>query len=119
MHKCSGLIVTCIDFRLQDFADKFIKDKFGTKNCDRVAIAGGVKDFENILNQIKISKRLHDINTVVLVNHEDCGAYGEEGTKEKQNKDLKKAAEEIKSQIPGVEVETYYLHLDGNFEKIS
>lgn len=118
MHTCDGLVVTCIDFRLQEFIDNFIKNKFGTKNHDRVAIAGGVKDFDNVLNQIKISKRLHDIKTVVLVNHEDCGAYAEAGTKEKHEQDLRAASEKIKSEIPGIDVENYFLKLDGTFKPI-
>lgn len=119
MHTCDGLVVTCIDFRLQDFIDKFIKEKFGIKNHDRVALAGGVKDIDFCLNQVETSKRLHDINTVVLINHEDCGAYGQAGTKERHEQDLKSAAEKVKSEIPGVNIETYYLKLNGTFEKIS
>ncbi len=119
MHKCSALVATCIDFRFQNYIDDFIKKKFGNKNHDRVAIAGGVKNLDFVLVQIEISKRLHDIKEVILINHEDCGAYGQAGIKEKHEEDLRAASEKIKSEVLGVEVETYYLHLDGTFEKIS
>lgn len=117
-HTCQAVVITCIDFRFQEFIDKFIKEKFGIKNHDRVTWAGGSKDIENVLKQIQISKRLHDIKRVVFINHEDCGAYGEEGTPKKHEEDLKKAAQIVKNDIPDVEVEAYYAKLDGKFEEI-
>jgi len=62
---------------------------------------------------------LHHIRRVLFINHEDCGAYGEEGTHERHQEDLQNAASKIKEQFPDLEVETYYLHLDGTFEKTS
>ena len=118
MHKAQGLVVTCIDFRFQEFIDSFIRTKLGVRNHDRVAWAGGIRDFTSVLNQVKISKKLHDIKLIVLVNHQDCGAYGDLGTKERHSQDLREAAEKIKSEIPDVHVETHYLHLDGTFERI-
>lgn len=118
-HTCDVIVTTCIDFRFQGFIDKFIEEKFGNNNHDRVAWAGGVKDWDNVLNQIKISKRLHDIKEVVLINHEDCGAYGELGTPEKHAEDLKTAYGAIKNELSDVEIKTFYAKLDGSFEEIS
>lgn len=118
-HNCDTLLVTCIDFRFQEYIDKFIKEKVGVKNHDRVAWAGGIKDLEKILGQIDISNRLHHIHKVVLINHEDCGAYGEAGTEEKHREDLKNALEAIKSRYPHLQVELYYLKLDGTFNQFN
>lgn len=118
-HNCDALIATCIDFRFQEYINFWISENFAPKTYDRVAIAGGVFDLEYILKQISISKRLHQIKKVVLINHEDCGAYEEAGTLEKHADDLKKAAVKIREQFPDLEVNTYYLHLDGTFEPIS
>lgn len=118
-HGCEAVIVTCIDFRFQEYINNWISEKFSLKTFDRVAIAGGVFDFDYVAKQIEISKRLHHIKKAVLINHEDCGAYGEAGTAEKHSEDLKNAALKIKDQYPDLEVETYYLHLDGTFESIS
>src|SRR3990172_8777477 len=82
-HTCETAIVTCSDFRFQEYIDNRIAENFPPGSFDRVAIAGGVFDFEYVLKQIEISKRLHHIKKVVLINHEDCGAYGEAGTPEK------------------------------------
>lgn len=117
-HYCEAVIVTCIDFRFQDYVNKWIGENFTAKSFDRVAIAGGVFDLDYILKQIEISKRLHHIKKVILINHEDCGAYGEEGTHEKHIMDLEEAKRIIES--PGdLSIEAYYLHQGGTFEKVS
>lgn len=118
-HSCEAVIVTCIDFRFQIFINRWISQNFDPKTYDRVAWAGGVKDQEEILKQIEISKRLHHTKKAILINHEDCGAYGEEGTAEKHAQDLKDTKQKILSQFPDLEVEIYYLHLSGTFENIS
>ncbi len=115
-HSCEAVIITCIDFRLQDAINNWISENYSPNTFDRVALAGGVKELDTILKQIDISVRLHHINKVVLINHEDCGAYGESGTKEKHSQDLKKAAERTRKSYPNLIVDTYYLHLDGTFE---
>ncbi len=115
-HGCDGFIATCIDFRFQEFIENWAHENFGSKNYDRVTWAGGVQDLDGVLNQLVISDKLHHIKKAVLVNHEDCGAYGEAGTAEKHAEDLKNAATRVKDQFPHLEVETYFLHLDGTFE---
>ncbi|TSC66724.1 MAG: Uncharacterized protein CEO21_75 [Microgenomates group bacterium Gr01-1014_80] len=116
-HQCQALVVTCIDFRFQEYINDWISKNLPPKSYDRVAFAGCVKNFETILEQIRVSKKLHGIHKVILINHEDCGAYGEEGTPEKHVRDLTEAAQKIKSEFPDLEVESFYLHLDGTFER--
>ncbi|KKQ59961.1 hypothetical protein A3B42_04915 [Candidatus Daviesbacteria bacterium RIFCSPLOWO2_01_FULL_38_10] len=117
-HQAEALIATCIDFRLQEAINNWIAQNFSPKTFDRVALAGGVKNLGIILNQIDIACRLHHIKKVVLINHEDCGAYGQEGTEEKHTEDLKIAKQKILSQFPELQVETYYLKLDGTFKMV-
>lgn len=117
-HFCEAVIVSCIDFRFQEYVENWARQNFGSKNYDRVAWAGGVKSLDQILSQIEISQRLHHIKKVVLINHEDCGAYGQEDMPQKHARDLTNAKNKIKEQFPNLEVETYYLHLDGAFENI-
>jgi carbonic anhydrase len=88
------------------------------KKYDYVGYAGGVKDLITIVKQLDISVRLHHISQVILMNHEDCGAYGKESTHERHSQDLKTAKIVIHSLYPDLLVDTYYLHLDGQFEKI-
>lgn len=117
-HHCEAIVVTCIDFRLQEAINKWISQNFRPKTYDRVALAGGVKDLNTVLGQIDIAVRLHHIKKVVLINHEDCGAYGEVGTPKKHLEDLKSARAKAREVYPNLEVEIYYLHLGGTFEPI-
>src|SRR3989344_3295174 len=66
-HKCKGLILHCIDFRLgvtiKDYLDK--QNLIG--DIDIVSIAGGVKDLDYAMKQIEISERLHGISEIILI----------------------------------------------------
>jgi len=117
MHNCSSLIVTCIDFRIQSFVEDWARKNLGEKQYDRVGWAGGVLKIEEIMGQIDISVRLHGIKKVVLMNHEDCGAYGETGTQDKHRQDLLAAAEKIKTKYPNLSTETYFVKLSGEIAK--
>lgn len=117
-HSCDAAVITCIDFRFQEYINNWISSNLPAKSFDRVALAGGVFDFDYVLKQISISKRLHNITKVILINHEGCGAYGEAGTAEKHAEDLKNAAVKIKANYPNLETETYYLKIDSTFEPV-
>lgn len=116
---CDAIVITCIDFRFQETITNWLHKNLGHLEYDRVALGGGVFDFYTILKQVEISNRLHAIKKVILVNHEDCGAYGKEGTYERHQTDLNEAEIKIEALFPHLDVETYYIHLDGSFEKLS
>lgn len=117
-HSCEAIVITCIDYRFQQFIDDWIKKHFKARTYDRGAFAGAAKSLETILNQIDTAYRLHHIKKAIIINHEDCGAYEEVGTEEKHSQDLKAARDKIRERFPDLEVETYYLKLDGTFEQI-
>lgn len=117
-HTAESIVVTCIDYRLQETINNWISQNFPPKTFDRVALAGGVKNLDAIMGQIDIAVRLHHIKKVVLINHEDCGAYGEAGTPQKHAEDLKAAKAKVNEVYPELEIDSYYLHLDGTFEPV-
>ena len=123
-HGCETCIVTCIDYRLQEYINNWIAQNFEPGSFHRVALAGGVKNLEVILDQAKTSSRLHNIRRAILINHEDCGAYGAENIPDQETElkrhteDLKSMAERIKSELPDLNVESYFLRLDGTFEPV-
>lgn len=117
-HICDALVVTCIDFRFQDEIEKWLTKNLGKKNYDRVALGGGVYDFYAILKQVEISNKLHHIKKVILMNHEDCGAYGAAGTYERHTHDLTQAKKTISKLYPKLKVDSFYLHLDAEFERV-
>ncbi len=117
-HTCEAVVVHCIDFRLQHYRNDWLTNRFGDKNYDRISVAGTVKDLDFVTRQIEISHRLHKTRKAILINHEDCGAYGTTGTKERHASDLAEADGKIEALFPSPDVEIYYLHLDGTFEQL-
>jgi len=115
-HSCRSIIVHCIDFRIQKFLTSWVEDL--KDGYDRLSIAGGVKDLPFVLEQLEVSHRLHHIKEVYLINHEDCGAYGKQGSAGTHIRDLLKAQKEIVEKYPGLKVILYYLKLNGSFEPV-
>lgn len=113
-HTCRAIVVSCMDFRLR----KHLRD-WTTKNIkggyDRLALAGGVKNLPFVLEQVELSKNLHGICEVYLINHEDCGAYGKSGNFRTHKKDLNFAKKIISQRFPELKIELLYLTLAGEF----
>ncbi len=118
MHKCDAVVVACIDFRFQKFIRKWTDENLAGKTFDLVGFAGSTKDIDTVLKQIEISIRLHDTREVVLIHHEECGAYGAESTVERHTKDLNLAKEKILGLYPDLTISLFYLKLNGEFVKI-
>lgn len=117
--QCETLVVHCIDYRLQGFLNKWLKRNLPAQSYDRVAIAGGVNDVFYVIRQVDVAVRLHSIERVIFINHEDCGAYGDMGNYERHISDLGEAERKMEALFPDLDVEMYYLHLNGEFEEIS
>lgn len=116
--KCRAIVVSCIDFRFQKFLREFEDKEIGEDGYDFMGFAGGVKNIDLVLEEVEISKRLHDIREVYLVNHEECGAYGKDSNLVTHKRDLLNAKNKIKEKFPDLFVFTYYLRLNGEFEEI-
>ena len=117
-HHCYAVIVCCIDFRFQKYIRKWTDEALKGQTFDLVGFAGSTKDLETILGQIDISVRLHHISRVVLIHHEECGAYGIDSTLENHTADLLKAKSAILSRYPQLDISLYYLKLNGEFTSI-
>ena len=115
---CDALVVHCMDYRLQKFLQPWITVRFGYDNFDIISLAGGVHDYEMVLKYVQLAVQIHSINIVCLINHEDCRAYGREGTYKRHRLDLLDAGSKIRALFPVLKVEAFYLHLDGMFEPI-
>jgi|SRR3989344_1764333 len=128
-HACKALIIHCIDFRFGKAIKKYLEEKNLLGDVDIVSVAGAVKNIEFIMGQIGISKKLHDIKQVILMNHTDCGAYGgrkvfssDEEEREKHLTDLKAAEMQIHEKFPELEVRSVLAIISSNqnitFEEI-
>lgn len=78
-----------------------------------------------LLNIIKTLIKLHGNTVIFLLDHDDCGAYGEEGVADQKEehdlhrKNLRKAEEFIKKNCPTIlEVKKLLVFIDGRFEEV-
>ena len=111
-------MVNCIDFRLRKPLRSFLTSNLDEEGYDRVAIAGGVKNLPFIVDQIDLSVKLHHVREAYLINHEDCGAYGPEGTFEKHKEDLLFAKKILQHKFTKLKIVLFYLKLNGEFVKV-
>lgn len=128
-YHADACVVSCFDARFELATRKFLK-KLGIGWADPLKIAGGAKAFASpaedsarsfAVSQVQTSMRLHGTNRVILMVHSDCGAYGglqtfdhnEEREAVHHERELRAAAEFLKSDIPSIEVECYYLKFNG------
>lgn len=115
----------CMDFRFGQKMKEFMEQNNLMGDADLVSIAGSAKNIVNpetqafALKQIEISKTLHEMKRVHLVNHTDCGAYGgkkafadDKTEYDKLTGDLKEARDIVKAKWPDLEVVLWLAHID-------
>ena len=112
-HICKATVLHCIDFRIQRFLNEYLEERFAG-SYDRISVAGGVRNVP--LDQFEVSIRLHQPKTIVLIQHEDCGAYGGseklgEGEQEFQERQLEIAATVIQKEHPEAALQKYFVKL--------
>jgi hypothetical protein len=119
------LVIHCIDFRFRKSLTELLESRFGD-SYDLVSVAGGVKRLVSdplegnfILEQVKISDKLHKPEVILLIQHEDCGAYGGSvafedfsGEQGAQNQEFEKAEALLKKQC-SQPIEKYLARLSG------
>jgi len=131
-YVADAAVLCCFDHRINTAAQKFLK-RTGILRPDWIIVAGGAKtlasprnDFEQdfILEQIRMSIRLHQTKRVLLTCHSDCAtygglaAYGGDREKEQEHhvRELRRAAELVKNSFPEVEVACYFINFEGVWE---
>jgi carbonic anhydrase len=114
-----------MDFRFGKKMKEFMEQNNLLGDADLVSIAGAAKNIVNpetqafALRQVEISKDLHGMKQVILMNHTDCGAYGgkkafgdEKAEYDKLTGDLKEAAQIVKAKWPEIETKMWLAHID-------
>ena len=110
-HACKACAVHCMDFRIQKTTDNLLKSLgLSEGDFDRVSIAGGAANFEQLEKHLELSKKLHNPSQIILTIHEDCGT----GAKEE---DLTHAKELIQPNYPECSIKTFVIKLDGAWEE--
>src|SRR5260370_41518993 len=130
MYHCDASVVGCFDNRFDTVGRKLLK-RIGVAQPDPIKIAGGAKALSSpdeefhrafVLDQMQKSIRLHGTERAILVLHSDCGAYGglagrfQGDTRveaEHYRAEFERAADFLKSALPNLKVECYFLNFEG------
>lgn len=79
---CDAVVISCIDFRFWRSIVSFVENELGIEDFDFPSMPGAAKainegkegEMPDLCVNIPID--LHHVKKVVVINHEDCGAYG-------------------------------------------
>ena len=125
-------VLCCFDHRISRAVRKFLK-KEEIERADMIVVAGGAKtlasprnDFEQdfILEQVRMSIRLHQTERVLVMSHSDCATYGglahfkgdKQAEAEHHRGELLRACELLTANFPDISVEPYFVKFDGVWE---
>ncbi len=131
-YVADAAVLCCFDHRISTAVRKFLK-KQAIERPDMIIVAGGAKtlasprnDFERdfILEQVRMSIRLHQAKRVLVMSHSDCATYGGlahfkgdlASEAAHHRSELLRAAELLISNFPAIAVEPYFVNFDGVWE---
>jgi len=125
-------VLCCFDQRIRLATNKFLQ-RHEILRPDMIVVAGGAKtlatprnDFEQdfILEQIRMSIRLHQTQKVILTCHSDCATYGglafyggdRQAEAEHHWAELQRASELVHATFPRIDVVSYFINFEGFWE---
>ena len=132
IHACEAVVLTCIDFRFWRQTVEFIEKELGIKSFDFPSLPGAAKAINEAapgdiaMQCVSVPHDLHHIKKLVIINHQDCGAYGggkvfngDEAAEQKfHEEELKKAKTKILAKYPDLQVILVYVKLSDASESI-
>lgn len=137
-HTAEALLLSCMDYRLIDDIAQYMEGRGLTDQYDHVVLAGAAlgavtKNFKDwnktFWDHLKVAIDLHQINSVILMDHRDCGAYkvilkadfSKDPLLEERvhGKYLRELAQAIDKRYPKLEVEMLLMNLNGTVQTIS
>jgi len=128
-YTADAAVLCCFDQRIRLAVNKFLKRQ-GILRPDMIVVAGGAKtlasprnDFERdfIIEQVRMSIRLHHTTQLFLMSHSDCATYGGlaafDGNQAREathhQEELGRAAELVKVNFPELMVKCFFVTFDG------
>ncbi|MDA7824102.1 carbonic anhydrase [Candidatus Pelagibacter sp.] len=132
--KIEAMVLSCMDPRFQSSVNKFLKQKKLASKYSSFTIAGaavGVTHnkykewYKTFTDNLAASIMLHNINKLIIINHEDCGAIklaeGKIISDElKIHKiSFKKLKTKLSKKFPKLKLEFFIMKLDKKCSKIS
>lgn len=108
--KIKALVMTCIDFRFLNKDAAFVANELNLfKDADIIALAGGSlaaidtkvlpKSKDAFWEQFRIAHKLHEFETVVMIDHMDCGAYKAEFKPEEERAEHVRVMTEVTGEL--------------------
>lgn len=131
-----GLCLSCIDYRLFDATVEFLKKDCCVDSFDHTILAGASLGFNQdefccwsvtFTKHVELAIELHKIKKLVVIDHEDCGAYRllypdlvcHPGREDKYHiKNIKEFISDMKTLFPDLIYSGYILRLDGTAQKV-
>lgn len=133
-----ALLLSCMDFRLMYDIERYMSGRKLRDKYDHIVLAGASLGAltdkypawsRTFWEHLDIAINLHNIHTVIIMDHRDCGAYklilGPEHAKDPKTEkethatQLKKLKAQIAEKYPKLKVEMLLMALDGKVEMIS
>lgn len=130
-HTCEFLLLHCADHRFQDEFNKWCRNQGIIGQYDLMSKAGAVFQLNNgqaaiVLDEMKELIEAHEIEQVIIMNHQDCLAYGTSNAfTNKENEfghhqaELRQAQQTIQKKFPGIKVRKVFAHRDPKTEEIA
>jgi len=121
-QRVGAAAIYCSDGRFGEQMDEFLHNGLGLPRYDRVAVPGGAAclgghlmvyhEAQALDRQLSFLITSHELTRIVMIAHDNCGFYkglwlSEMSIEKQQALDLQKAAEQIRSHHPKVQVESY------------
>ena len=131
-YRADAALVWCFDDRFTLAVTKFLK-RTGVARTDSIRVAGGPKALASpddevartfILDQLRLSRKLHATERVILIAHSDCLAWGGlarfqgdvRAESEHHQAALARAAAVVRAAIPEMTVECLFADFVGVWE---
>jgi hypothetical protein len=128
-YVADAAVLCCFDQRIRLAVNQFLRRK-GILRPDMIVVAGGAKtlasprnDFERdfILEQVRMSIRLHRTSRMFLMSHSDCATYGGlaafDGDRARESLhheiELRRAAELVKATFPELAINCFFVNFEG------
>jgi len=120
VYKADACVLSCFDFRFSLAVRKFLK-KQGIGAVDHIQIPGSAKalaapdresDRDFVLSMVRTSLRLHAPGRMLILGHNECGAYPG-AAPETVAADVARAAEIVRAAERSLTVECFFCDFDG------
>jgi carbonic anhydrase-like protein len=120
VYKADACVLSCFDYRFTLAVRKFLRRR-GLGAVDHIQIPGSAKalaapdresDRDFVLGMVRTSIRLHASERMLILGHNECGAYPG-APPETVAADVARAAEIVRAAEPSLTIECYFCDFDG------